>query len=298
MTHKTKMLSLVLLTATLAAGAARAETSPADATRAEIVSALGFLPAHLKAMPDSALPGAWAEMKQFENADTALPGKVKDLIALAVSAQVPSRTGVYAYTRCARAQGASEAEVKEAVAVAALSRHWSTYFNGAQLDEARFRAESAQMLEYVGKLAAGKVPPPRPIDVVDARTAMEDMQQLFGFVPDFIKKFPPEALAGAWTELKSVEMAETAIPGKYKSLIGVAVAAQIPCRYCVAMDTAFAKADGATDREISEAIAMASMTRHLTTLVDGLQVDEKAVRRDIDRLTAAAPKGRMARASR
>jgi AhpD family alkylhydroperoxidase len=298
MTRTTKMTSVLFLSATLAtlaaAGPAQAEASAADAARADIVKTLGFMPVHLKALPDSALPGAWAEMKQFENADTALPAKIKGLIGLAVSAQTPSRTGVYAYTRCARAQGASEAEVKEAVAMAALARHWSTYFNGAQLDEAKFKAEGAQMLDYVGKLAAGKVPAPRPIAVVDARSAMEDVRQLFGFVPEFIKSFPAEALAGAWTELKSVEIAESALPGKYKSLISLAVAAQIPCRYCTVMDTAFAKADGASDREIHEAITMASMTRHLTTLVDGLQVDEKAVRRDIDRLTGGATKGRIA----
>ena len=51
----------------------------------------------------------------------------------------------------------------------------------------------------------------------------------------------------------------TAIPGKYKSLIGLAVASQIPCKFCIIADTEFAKLEGATDRELTEAVAMAGL---------------------------------------
>jgi AhpD family alkylhydroperoxidase len=290
---KTTVVSLALLI--LTGGAALAAPSPADAARADIQKTYGFVPTFLKALPDNALPGAWSEMKRFADAETALPGKVKDLIALAVAAQMPSKTAIYVYTRCARAMGATEAETKEAVAIAAVDRHWSAYFNGAQVDEAKLRADTARMLEHMGQIAAGKVPPPHPMETPDASAVFEDVKQLFGFVPDFVKKFPAEALPGAWTELKSVEMSDSAIPDKYKSLISLAVAAQIPCRLCIAMDTEFAKASGASEREIQEAVTMAGVARHMTTLVEGLQLDEKALRRDLDRLMQAAPKPKMAK---
>jgi AhpD family alkylhydroperoxidase len=274
--------------------AARAETSPADAARADIVKTLGFVPVYLKALPDAVLPGAWAEMKQFEDCETALPSKVKGLISLAVASQIPSRLAIYAYTRIARTSGAAEIEIKEAVSMAALSRHWSTFFNGAQLDEAKFRAELAQMTEYGQKMATGKAPPPRPMEVTDARSALADIKQSFGFVPEFVAKFPPEALAGAWLEIKTMEMGETTIPGKYKSLIGLAVSSQIPCKYCIAADTEFARLDGASDREIHEAVTIAAMARHMTTLVEGLQIDEKAARRDLDRVLAGMKANKMA----
>jgi AhpD family alkylhydroperoxidase len=293
--NRTKMTLVSLAFALSGLTAAHAAPSAADAARADIQKTLGFVPSYLKALPDNALPGAWAEMKQFENADTALPGKVKGLIGLAVAAQIPSKSAVYAYNRCARANGASEAETKEAVAISALDRHWSTYFNGAQVDEARFRADTGKMLEHLGLIATGKAPPPHPMDTPDAKAVYDDVKQLFGFVPEFLKKFPAEALPGAWTELKSVEMSDSAIPDKYKSLISLGVAAQIPCRYCVAMDTDFARASGASDREIAEAITIAGMARHLTTLVDGLQIDDKTLRHDLDRLMQGAPKPKMAR---
>jgi AhpD family alkylhydroperoxidase len=280
------LLATVLLPAV--AVSAKAGT-PAETARAEIVAAYGFLPGFFKALPDNALPGAWAEMKQFQDGTTALPNKIKDLIGLAVAAQAGARGSVYAYSRCAQAFGATEAEVKESVTMAALTRHWSTIFNGLLLDETKYRADTARMVDYLTKMATGKVPPPKPIAITDARSALDDAKQMFGFVPDFVQRVPAEALPGAWLELKSVEMnPETAIAGKYKSLIGLAVASQIPCRYCVIADTEFAKLDGATDREINEAITMAGLARHWITLGDGLQIDEKQFRRDIDRLVQGA----------
>jgi AhpD family alkylhydroperoxidase len=42
----------------------------------------------------------------------------------------------------------------------------------------------------------------------------------------------------------------TALSGKVKELIGLAVAAQVPCRYCTYAHTEFARLDGASEREI------------------------------------------------
>ena len=268
----------------------------ADAARADIQAAFGFVPAFVKAIPDRALPGAWLELKSVQmNPGTALPGKIKELIGLAVAAQVPCKYCIYAHTQFAKLEGASDDEVGEAVAVAALTRHWSTFLNGIQTDETKFRAEIAGVVDYARKMMAGKVPPPKPMAVTDAKSARADVLQGFGAVPDFIKKFPDAGVAGAWQELRDVEMnPDTALPGKYKSLIGLAVSEQIPCRYCVIADTEFAKLDGATEAEIGEAIAMASLVRHWSTILNGLQVDEPMFRKDVDRLVKGAKKAAAA----
>ena len=57
----------------------------------------------------------------------------------------------------------------------------------------------------------------------------------------------------------------TALPGKYKELTALAVAAQIPCEYCIYAHTEFAKLNGATEAEISEAVAMGALTRKWST---------------------------------
>jgi AhpD family alkylhydroperoxidase len=70
--------------------------------------------------------------------------------------------------------------------------------------------------------------------------------------------------------------------------MGLAVASQIPCRFCIIAHTEFAKLNGATDAEITEAIAMASLTRDLSTLLNGMQVDEAQFRKDVDRIVKGA----------
>ncbi|MBV9218182.1 MAG: carboxymuconolactone decarboxylase family protein [Methylobacteriaceae bacterium] len=87
----------------------------------------------------------------------------------------------------------------------------------------------------------------------------------------------------------------TRLSGKTKELIGLAVAAQIPCQYCIYFHTVAAKANGATDEEIKEAVAMAAVTRHWSTVLNGMQIDLGAFKRDTDTvLNLAAEKAKAA----
>ncbi len=108
----------------------------------------------------------------------------------------------------------------------------------------------------------------------DRQKIYNDVQKTFGSVPTFVKQFPDAALAGLWTEEKDLELSDkTALPPKVKALISLAVAAQIPCQYCIWADTMTARQLGASDAEIGEAVAMAGLTRNTSTLLNGLQVD-------------------------
>jgi AhpD family alkylhydroperoxidase len=281
-------------------GAANAQpVKDAAAARAEVQKMWGFTPGFIKAFPDVALPGAWEEMKTLQmNPATALNGKQKELIGLAVSSQIPCEYCTYAHTEFAKLNGATPAEIGEAVAMAGLTRHWSTFLNGLQPDETKFRADVAKSLAHM-KASMSANAPPKPIDVVDAKSAKEDMVQAFGpELAELFGKFPPEALAAAWREEKDVELAQTALDSKTKSLISVAVAAQIPCRYCIIADTEFAKAGGASPREINEAVAMASHVRNWSTVLNGLQVDKAAFKKDVDKVVKNVKKTLPRTASR
>jgi AhpD family alkylhydroperoxidase len=65
----------------------------------------------------------------------------RELISLGIAAQTPSVYCVYLHTRKARAEGASKAEVRQAVATAAHVRHWSTVLNGMGYDLDVFKEE-------------------------------------------------------------------------------------------------------------------------------------------------------------
>src|SRR6266404_7111159 len=116
-----------------------------------------------------------------------------------------------------------------------------------------------------------------------AQATYRDIEQTLGSVPTFFKMFPESGIAGAWAEFKSVQLnPKTALNGKTKELIGLAVAAQVPCHYCIYFHTAAAKLNGATDAEIREAVAMAAITRHWSTVLNGMQVDPDGFKRETD----------------
>jgi AhpD family alkylhydroperoxidase len=109
-----------------------------------------------------------------------------------------------------------------------------------------------------------------------------DVQQSLGGVPSFVKALPKSALPGLWLTTKQLEFSDkTALPGKTKALISLAVAAQIPCEYCVWADTMTAKQFGATDEEIGEAVALAGLTRAWSTNFHGLQVDFNQFKKEL-----------------
>ncbi len=93
--------------------------------------------------PEHALQQAWGEYQAVYGGG-ALPAKTKHLIALGVSAQIPCTYCVAGHTQAARKAGATDDEIKEAIAVAGQVRMWSTMLNGAAYDLQEFQAEIAR----------------------------------------------------------------------------------------------------------------------------------------------------------
>lgn len=155
---KTRSIASAVALAGLASLAAAQDSRKAhDETLRDIQATLGVVPGFFRAFPEAGLPGAWAEFKQVQVAEnTRLSPKVKQLIGLAVSAQVPCTYCVYFHTEVAKAYGATADEIKEAVALAAISRHWSTVLNGMAIDMASFRSEVDTSLRIAAERAAKK----------------------------------------------------------------------------------------------------------------------------------------------
>ncbi len=118
---------------------------------------------------------------------------------------------------------------------------------------------------------------------MDRNEILNDIERTFGSVPDFIKEIPDNALEEFWGLMKKVEMSQdTAIPPKYKELIGVAVAGALHCRYCSYFHTEAAKLNGATEDEIKEALLVASLTNLYSTFLNGAQYDLDHFKREVD----------------
>jgi len=91
--------------------------------------------------PKHALKSALEASKALMGKDAKLDAKTRELVALGVAAQIPCAYCVYVHTKNAIANGASEDEIREAVAIAAHVRHWSTVLNGMGYDLEAFKAE-------------------------------------------------------------------------------------------------------------------------------------------------------------
>lgn len=98
-----------------------------------------------KTYPTHALKAAMDAQGVLEGEDAELDAKTRELVALGVAAQIPCIYCVYAHTKNARAKGATEAEIREAVATAAAVRQWSTVLNGMAYDFDAFKAEVEKM---------------------------------------------------------------------------------------------------------------------------------------------------------
>ena len=91
--------------------------------------------------PQQSVSAAWQEYQAVMNPNGALDGKTKELIGLAVAAQIPCAYCVYAHTQGARHAGATDAQIKEAIGTAALVRKWSTELNGNGYDMGEFKKQ-------------------------------------------------------------------------------------------------------------------------------------------------------------
>ncbi len=134
------MISAVALLTAIAGSAAYAqEQTPAEA-RAEATKMFGASLPELELYPESGVVGVWTWMKDVEDGKGALSPKVRELIGLAVASQIPCEFCIHYHRKAASAQGATEQELREASAVAAYTRHWSTMLYGTQVDLDEYKA--------------------------------------------------------------------------------------------------------------------------------------------------------------
>jgi AhpD family alkylhydroperoxidase len=118
-------------------------------------------------------------------------------------------------------------------------------------------------------------------------TVKKEVTEALGFVPTFMHTLPPAEQRLFWSVMRDFQMSDkTALNGKTKELIGLGVASQIPCHYCVLFHTEAARLNGATEHELQEAIFMAGFTRFGSTVLNGVQVDQNTFDKELRDIVA------------
>jgi AhpD family alkylhydroperoxidase len=117
---------------------------------------------------------------------------------------------------------------------------------------------------------------------MNRQEVFNEIEQAMGLVPAMFKALPDSTLELEWQLFKKTQVEESAIPNKYRELIGVGVAAVMKCRYCSYYHTEIAKLYGATDAEIEDAVHFAKASSGWSTYINGLQIDFDEFKSEID----------------
>ena len=112
-----------------------------EETYREIEDTFGLVPSMFKAVPEKTLDLEWQLFKKVQLEDGEIPAKYRELIGIAISAATKCRYCVLFHTEIAKLNGATDAEIEEALHFAKQTSGWSTYINGLQLDFDEFKAE-------------------------------------------------------------------------------------------------------------------------------------------------------------
>ena len=83
----------------------------------------------------------------------AIPQKYKELIGLAVAAHIKCRYCIYFHEQAARAQGASDEELREACFMGGMTVQFSNALTGMRYDLDVFKAEVDRAVEYMTRAA-------------------------------------------------------------------------------------------------------------------------------------------------
>ena len=112
-----------------------------------------------------------------------------------------------------------------------------------------------------------------------------DIEATLGLVPMWFKDLPDSIAESEWTTFKNLQLSDaTAIPNKYKELIGLAVSGATRCHYCAYFHTEAARLFGASDEEIAEASLMAKHTMGWSTFLNAMEYDHDEFVREFDQI--------------
>ena len=126
--------------------------------------------------------------------------------------------------------------------------------------------------------------------MISKQEVKKEAKEMLGVVPAWIEEMPAPVLGPFWGLFRDLELGESAIPNKYKDLIGLAVSGATRCRYCTLFHTESARLHGATDDEIAEASAVGGLTMMASTYLNGQQVDYEAFAKETRQIVAYARK--------
>lgn len=116
------------------------------------------------------------------------------------------------------------------------------------------------------------------------RETVEEIEEAFGLVPAPLNSIGEEDVVNEWPNFEKYTVGESAIPAKYRELIGLAVAANIKCPYCTHFHRGAARMHGATEEELEETYVLASFTSRYSAMLHAMGYDLETFEEEFERI--------------
>lgn len=120
-----------------------------DATVDDIEASLGIMPGYFEALNDQDLVNEWPNFKRYELEETEIPAKYKELIGLAIAANIKCPYCQLFHREAAKMHGATEEELAEAAFLASWTARYSSLIHAQNYDMDTFTKEFGQIADHL-----------------------------------------------------------------------------------------------------------------------------------------------------
>jgi len=122
-------------------------------TLKDIEKTIGIVPGFMKGLPKDVLIQEWPLFKKYNFEETEIPAKYRELMGLAVAANIKCPYCQLFHKGAAAMNGATEEEFAETVFLASYTSRWSAIIHAQNYDIQKFKEEFEQIGEYLQKMA-------------------------------------------------------------------------------------------------------------------------------------------------
>jgi len=125
-------------------------------TLKDIEKNFGIVPGFMKAIPKDVLVKDWALMKKYQLGESEIPAKYRELMGLAIAANIKCPYCTLMHTAMATMAGATDKEISEVAFLASYTPRWSAMLHALQYNYDTFSQEVRQIGDYAQKQAKKK----------------------------------------------------------------------------------------------------------------------------------------------
>jgi AhpD family alkylhydroperoxidase len=121
-------------------------------TLKDIKENLGIVPGYMEALPEDVLIHDWALYKKYYIEESEIPAKYKEMIGLAIAANIKCPYCQYDHLNAVKFEGATDKELAEVFYMASFTSRWSAMLHAQNYDMETFIKESKMISEHLEKI--------------------------------------------------------------------------------------------------------------------------------------------------